>query len=286
MKNKLINQTLAFIFCLFLLAGCAASDGPSAYEVKNAEEGIDIGTALKVSFPGKTAPEGSSRDESDMNPGLRSWILRANAIFYEDDELDFDRTMIAGGDPQDEAFRKTIKGDLADNSIRSRESLQDEVNKLITSGCYVKSQRLLKKLQKDDLLTLSQEEMESYAQKHSRHYEYTATYNTYQRSGDSLVMAWDYLRALNRLGRGYGAGYITFDEYEAAALPIALRLQESYASFEDIDYAYNQGYLFCNGYSTGKVDDTFARREEIAKRLKSEETVSYDLPASVVAAPQ
>lgn len=286
MKNKLINQTLAFIFCLFLLAGCAASDGPSAYEVKNAEEGIDIGTALKVSFPGKTAPEGSSRDESDMNPGLRSWILRANAIFYVDDELDFDRTMIAGGDPQDEAFRKTIKGDLADNSIRSRESLQDEVNKLITSGCYVKSQRLLKKLQKDDLLTLSQEEMESYAQKHSRHYEYTATYNTYQRSGDSLVMAWDYLRALNRLGRGYGAGYITFDEYEAAALPIALRLQESYASFEDIDYAYNQGYLFCNGYSTGKVDDTFARREEIAKRLKSEETVSYDLPASVVAAPQ
>lgn len=285
MKKIILKKIIAVVSCIVLSSGCAAQEGPSAYELKSAEEGIDIGADLQIMLSGKTAPEGSARDEYDMNPELRNWILRANAIFYEDDDLDFDRTRIAGGDPQDENFRKTIKSDLADNSIRSRENLQDKVNELITSGCYVKSQRLLKKLQKDGLTEVSQTEMETYAAKQVRHYEYTATYNTYHRSGDSLVMAWDYLRALNRLGRGYGAGYITFDEYEAAAVPIAMRLQESYTCFEDIDYAYNQGYLFCNGYSTGKVDDTYARREEIAERLKSEYTVSYDLPATVVAAP-
>ena len=285
MKKKVFARIFAIAFCVMMLAGCAAESEPSAYEEKNAAEGIDIGTALKVQFPGKTAPEGSGRDEFDMNPAVRSWILRANAIYYEDTKVGNDRTWIAGGDPQDESFQKAIKEDLADNSIRSRSELQDKINSLIGEGCYVKSQRLLKTLRKDGLLDVSQEEIETYASKKTRHYEYTATYNTYQRSGDSVVMAWDYLRALNRLGRGYGAGYISFDEYEAAAVPIALRLQEAYAGFEDIDYAYNQGYLFCNGYSSGKVDDTFTRREKIAEQLKSEEeTVSYELPEATPAA--
>ena len=264
MKKTTLKRTIALTLCLLLFAGCSASES-STYEEKNAKNGIDTGASLKVSLPGKTAPEGSGRDEYDMNSQLRSWILRANAIYYEDSDMGLDGSLIAGGDPQDEEFQKAIKADLKKNSITSRSDLQDKVSSLISDGCYVKSQRLLQTLRNKGYLDMTPEELEAYASKQTRSYEYTATYNTYHRSGESVVMAWDYLRALNRLGRGYGAGYITFDEYEAAAVPIALRLQESYACFEDIDYAYNQGYLFCNGSSSGKVDDTFERREVIAE---------------------
>ena len=53
-------------------------------------------------------------------------------------------------------------------------------------------------------------------------------------SGHAEVDAWDYVRIMRITGLCYQCGYISLEECLDQCLPIALRLQKEYGSFEEI----------------------------------------------------
>lgn len=66
-------------------------------------------------------------------------------------------------------------------------------------------------------------------------------------SAEVTGSAWDYSRAMSNLGFYYLAGYYSLDEALDKSLELAIKIQNSFASWDDYNHSYLEGYRAWSG---------------------------------------
>lgn len=72
----------------------------------------------------------------------------------------------------------------------------------------------------------------------------------YEACGENGMDAWDYCRFMQISGNSYYAGYLTLEESLAIQLECAGAIQRQFASWEEMNQSYLQGYIFWVDNST------------------------------------
>lgn len=99
----------------------------------------------------------------------------------------------------------------------------------------------------------------------------------YQAYGDHAIDAWDYCRAMQLLGQYYVAGYYTKEETLDKSLEVAVLLQNTYDSWDDLAQSYLYGYQYWSEDDVNEEGSDSYERKAIYEKLKSSSKNPYTI---------
>lgn len=225
LSKKILAAALAVVFCMGSLSGCAEKD------------------AVKL-----TGLRGSYREsdfvQEDVDSDTIQWICAAYAIYTEYNNKSLH---VVGGLEEDDRnwYQESIQTALSQGwGIDGRRDVFRVVEKLVKKGHKEKFRKVIKEMEKKNLLELSEEEAMANLPDDEELPRYQTAYEAYQKYGEHGIDGWDYCRALQVLGDCYQAGYINLEECLDLSLPIAQKLQNTYNGWEGAAESYLYGYSF------------------------------------------
>ena len=205
--------------------------------------------------------EASTFEETDVESDTIQWMCSAYAIYsqYNDKSLD----AVGGLEGEDrEWYQDSVKIALADGwGILGRDAVERTVEKLIAHGHKEEYRKVVKEMEKKNLLEMSKEEAMANVPDDKNRPRYETVYEAYQKYGEVGIDGWDYCRALQILGDCYQAEYINLQECLDMSLPIAKKLQATYQDWEGLAKAIYMDTLFgkrsCQQIMTARRDGRF-----------------------------
>ncbi len=219
--------------------------------------------------------EASTFEETDVESDTIQWMCSAYAIYsqYNDKSLD----AVGGLEGKDrEWYQDSVKIALADGwGILGRDAVEGTVEKLIAHGHKEEYRKVVKEMEKKNLLEMSKEEAMANVPDDKNRPRYETVYEAYQKYGEVGIDGWDYCRALQILGDCYQAEYINLQECLDMSLPIAKKLQATYQDWEGVAESYLYGYSFWKKELPTDYDSQ--ERWQIYDELKNMEAGPYTL---------
>lgn len=99
----------------------------------------------------------------------------------------------------------------------------------------------------------------------------------YQEFGEDGLAGWDLSRALQVIGDCYHADYINLEEVLELSLPIALKLQSTFDSWEELTASYLYGYQYWKKDDLDNSASEVNARRQIYEDLAADENGPYQL---------
>jgi hypothetical protein len=87
--------------------------------------------------------------------------------------------------------------------------------------------------------------------------------------GDKGIRAWDWFRMCHLAGWGYLAGYLELEEVYKLVEPVAQRLKDTFASWDEATENYMDGYAYWSRTDIRKENTSYHQRLKIYEDLKA-----------------
>lgn len=100
----------------------------------------------------------------------------------------------------------------------------------------------------------------------------------YERNGKNGIDAWDYCRAMQLSAQSYLLGYFTLEESLTIQLAIAQVIQEEYASWDDWNHSYTDGYEFWTYGNSSAASRAWSYQKLGYEEFNPFAIIDFDMP--------
>jgi len=257
MKNRIIRRALtALCICSLAvgLAGC--SDSAKKGEVKTSEK-----------------PKKVLDYNEDENSNLGPWARAMGSVLIL---LNDGNPYYFGGYQITEENKNGAVNILSASwDIGSRKDLLVQIQNLLAEGdrvAFRKEAKEMNDMSKKQLNTA----MKQLSGDLLLHYQ-LVQYNWEKWEGRGLL-AWDMCRISHLVQWGYVAGYLSREEAQALIEPAARRLQKDFASWEDVQNNWLDGFCLFAGVDPEASGTDYTNRKSLYKRLLKYEESHKEKP--------
>lgn len=224
----------------------------------------------------------STLRQRDVDCDALQWFNGTYAMFLESSGSDYH--FVGGYDDQSSSSVDYIRSQLESSwGITDRASAIDTLYWLALSGHAADYAKEIQLMALYGFLDLSEEELrkavldrvngESLTEESAiKVVEYFLRQKAvYEACGENGMDAWDYCRFMQIAGNTYYAGYLTLEESLSVQLECARAIQQQFASWDEMNQSYLQGYIFWVDNSTA----TYIR-ERAYERLQNAEDSPFN----------
>ena len=222
----------------------------------------------------ESVPQVQDNTTAEVTDTIR-WMNASYAVLTDVNGWDYNRF---GGLPANEESEAIAKGLLEQWwDVTDRASADENLEWILTEGHRAVFMEDIWSLEEAGIGTVEAEEREAFLQTVFGLDEadagfYSDMYEMYLECGDTAIDGWDYCRALNLMGYYYIAGYYTEQEALDTSLEIALTVQPTFDSWDELIESYMRGYVY---WAEESADDRRAVYEDLQTRSDNPYEVDY-----------